>query len=350
MGSFAPLMPAGAINVALSNYMKEFKNNAFIGDAFAPKVPVERQSFQYVVWNRDDFRVPGSTLRAPGDRPSSTRRSYSTAPYFAQSHALETAIPFESESYGLGLGFSTRKMATKQLANQIHLDREVRTVSLLTSSAFTNSVALTNPNQFDNYPATPETGTGSHPIVLIEDYKSLLRSQGVQDSEMVLAISDPVALVLRNHPDVIDRFKFTNAGGIITNEMLSQLFGVKVIIGSAISLNQQNVPSWVWGNNCFLGYAQAAPTQDDISCAKTFVWAGGSDGMGQAIPGPMNTVDGYGVLEWIESHLSEKKYWQSVDWYYDLRATAPETGIAITNCLGTYPPVAMETVASDVEG
>ena len=186
--------------------------------------------------------------------------------------------------------------------------------------------------------------------MLIEQYKSVLRQAGIQDSDMVLAISDPVALVLRNHPDVIDRFKFTNTGGIITNEMLSLLFGVKVIIGSAITLNQQNVPSWAWGNNCFLGYAQQAPTQEDISCAKTFTWSGGQDGDGNVIAPPPSTVDGYGVLEWIEPHLSEKKYWQSVDWYYDLRPTAPEAGIPILNCLGTYPPVSMGTIASDLEG
>ena len=350
MGSFAPLMPAGALNVALSNFAKEFTNNALVGDYFAPKVPVARQSFQYVVWNRDNWRVPGSTLRAPGDRPTSTRRSYSTAPYMCQSHALESFVPFESETYGLGLGFSTKKQMTKQLVQQIHLDREVRIANmLLSTSNYPNGVSLVTANQFDNYPAVAETGTGSHPVVLIEQYKSVLRQAGIQDADMVLLISDPVALVLRNHPDTIDRFKFTNAGGIITNEMLSQLFGVKVITGSAVSLNQQNTPSWVWGNSCFLGYAQQAPTQEDISCAKTFTWTGGSSEAG-IIPGPPSTVDGYGVLEWIEPHLSEKKYWQSVDWYYDLRPTAPEAGIPILNCLGTYPPVAMTSIASDVEG
>ena len=185
--------------------------------------------------------------------------------------------------------------------------------------------------------------------MLIEQYKSVLRQAGIQDSDMVLAISDPVALVLRNHPDVIDRFKFTNTGGIITNEMLSLLFGVKVIIGSAITLNQQNVPSWAWGNNCFLGYAQQAPTQKDISCAKTFTWSGGQDGDGNVIAPPPSTVDGYGVLEWIEPHLSEKKL---AERRLVLRSapTAPEAGIPILNCLGTYPPVSMGTIASDLEG
>ena len=164
MGGFAGLMPVGALNVALSNFAKEFTNNALVGDYFAPKVPVARQSFQYVVWNRDNWRVPGSTLRAPGDRPTSTRRSYSVAPFMCQSHALESFVPFESETYGLGLGFSTKKALTKQLIDQIHLDREVRIVNMLMSAAnYPNAVSLVAANQFDNYPAVAETGSGLTP-------------------------------------------------------------------------------------------------------------------------------------------------------------------------------------------
>jgi len=176
MGGYVGTMPAGALNVALANYAKEFRNNALVGDIFAPRVPVARQSFQYVVWNRDDIKLPGSTQRAPGGRPQSVRRGYSTAPYMATSHALEGDVPFESESYGLGLGFSTRKQLTKQLISQINLDREVAIAKLLLSETnFPNYIDLsagTN-NQWDKYPAVPGAGTdGSHPIVQVEAAKA----------------------------------------------------------------------------------------------------------------------------------------------------------------------------------
>ena len=74
MGGFVGTMPVGTLNVALSNFAKQFRNNAFVGELLAPRVPVARQSFQYVVWNRDDQRVPGNTQRAPGDRPTTVRR------------------------------------------------------------------------------------------------------------------------------------------------------------------------------------------------------------------------------------------------------------------------------------
>ena len=55
MSAFVGLMPLGSLNVALSNFAKEFRNNAFVGDLIAPRVPVERQSFQYVIFDRSDM-------------------------------------------------------------------------------------------------------------------------------------------------------------------------------------------------------------------------------------------------------------------------------------------------------
>ncbi|QNI34529.1 hypothetical protein H7849_11900 [Alloacidobacterium dinghuense] len=349
MGAFVPTMPAGTLNVALSNFAKEFRNNALVGERFAPRVPVARQSYQYVIWNRDNMRVPGSTLRAPGDKPGSVRRDYSTAPYMCQSHALDGSVPFESEAYGLGLGFSTKKQLTQQLIDVINLDREVRIANLLLNTTnFPNGVTLSGTSMWDAYPSTPETGTdGSHPIVVVDAYKAILRQAGIQDSQMCLLLSDPVFVKLRNHPDLIDRFKFTNPQGAISLNQLSSAFGVEVIVASAIQLDKGNNASWVWGNNALLAYTQAAPTMDDVSCAKTFVWAGGNDGQGGTIPGPMNTVDGYGVLEWIDPHQSAKKYWASVDWYYGLQVTAVETAIPILNAVAAPT---MGAIPSDVEG
>lgn len=350
MGGFAGTMPVGTLNVALSNFAKEFRNNAFVGERFAPRVPVARQSFQYVVWNRDDFRVPGNTQRAAGNRPITTRRGYSTSPYMCVSHAISADVPREVEAYGQGLGFSTKKQATQTIMNQLGLDREVKIANLLLNTQnFPNGVTLSSTSMWDAYPSTPETGTdGSHPIVQVDAYKALLRQAGIQDADMALVLSDPVFQKVRNHPDIIDRFKFTNPAGAVSAAQLKSVFGVgDVVIASAIQLDKGNNASWVWGNHAFLGYAQAAPTQMDVSCAKTFVWAGGQDEKGNVIPGPENTVDGYGVLEFPDPFLDSKKDWISADWYYGIQATAVETGIPILNAV-TAPT--MGTVPSDLEG
>ena len=280
MGGFVGTMPAGTLNVALSNYMKQFRNGTAQADLFVPRVPVARQSFQYVIWNRDDQRVPGNTQRAPGNRPVTTRRGYSVAPYMCVSHAISTDVPRETEAYGLGMGFSTKQQATKQIINQLILDREVAAANLLLNTdVFTNGTTLSGGSQWDSYLTTPDNNPDtqtSDPIAVVDGYKSLLRQAGIQDADMALLLSDPVAVALRNHPIIVDRFKFTNVAGGITDAMLSSVFGVNVVTASMIVLSQDNTPSWVWGYNAFLGYASPAPTMEDVSCAKTFVWSGGS--------------------------------------------------------------------------
>jgi hypothetical protein len=323
-------MPVGTLNVALSNYAKEFRNNALVSELVAPRVPVDRQSFQYVVWNRDDQRVPASTLRAPGDRPGTVRRSYSVAPFMCRSHALSGSVPYETEAYGMGLGFSTKQALAKQLIAQINLDREVTVANtILNLTNFPNGVTLSGSSMWD-------PGAGGHPITAVEGFKAELRQAGIQDSDMILILSDPVATALLTHPDVIDRLKYWNIQAGITVDMLSRCFNVKCVRASAITLSTTNVASFVWGVNAVLAYAQDAPTQDDISCMKTFTWVNAPD-----------STEGYSTIEFPDPYLDSKKWWESVDWQYDIRATAVETAIPILNCC--QAPT-MVSIPADQEG
>lgn len=354
MGAYVGLAPAGFPNVALSNYAKEFADDEvpLVGDLVCPKVPVERQSFPYLIWNRDNLRVPASTLRAPGDSPNTVRRAYSTDTYFCRSHALEGKVPYEEEAYGLGLGFSTRQHLTKDLIGRIRRARESEIATLLLSQAnFPNNLSLSTTSMWDAY-ITNSTTDVSNPLVDVENAKESLRQAAVQDEQMLLVLSSPVVRILVNHPKIVDRFKYTNTLGIIDIDKLTAVFGVKCVRAGAMTMTQNNTPSFIWGNNAFLGYGKPSPDRTDVSCAKTFVWAGGqipgSDGGTTAdMPAAPGTIDGYGVLEWIDGHLSKKTYWQSVDWYYDTKVTGSEAGFPILNVCAAET---MATIAGDTEG
>jgi hypothetical protein len=358
MGGYVGLAPAGFPNVALSNYAKEFADDdvPLVGDLVCPKVPVERQSFPFLIWNRDNLRIPGSTLRAPGDSPTTIRRSYSTSNYFCRSHALEGTVPFEDEAYGLGLGFSTKQHLTGDLIGRIRRAREAEIAALVLSTAnFPNGETLSSGSLWDSYITTPANDTTatvtSHPILDVEAGMEVLRQAAVQDAQMVLILSSPVVRVLINHPDIVERFKYTNTMGIIDLDKLSSVFGVKCVRAGALQMSQNNTPSWIWGNHAFLGFTKPSADRNDVSCAKTFVWAGGKgpggDGGTIDLPGAPGTVDGYGVLEWIDGHLSKKRYLQSVDWYYDTQVTAAETGYPILNAVSGET---MAAILGDIEG
>ncbi len=314
MGSFAPTLPAGTLNVALANYAKAFRNNALVGDLIAPRVPVGRQSFQYTVFDRSNQRLDRQTLRAPGATPQTDRMSYSEFPYFCKSHALRAEIPYEQEQYALGLGFSEKQAATRRLIDKISLDRENYIASLVTNPAnVSNNLGLSGTSMWD-------TST-SHPIPAVEAAKVLIRQSGAEATHFIL--SDPVVTALINHPDIIDRFKYTQPGAI-TLDQLSQVFGITCVRAAAIALDKGNNPSYVWGDNALLVSVQQASSMDDLSGLKTFSWTGA----------PM-TVDGYGVLEFPKPDLDAKTDIVSVDWYWDTRITAQETLYLFTGCVAS---------------
>jgi hypothetical protein len=254
--------------------------------------------------------------------------NYSVAPYFCKSHALRGDVPFEAEQYALGLGFSEQMKLVQFLTDRIDLDVELNVASLVTNPAnVTNTQALAGTSMWDNY-----TGV-SHPIAVVEQAKSVIRQAGVVPNALIL--SDPVVVALQNHPDIIERFKYTMPGAIGMDQ-LSQVFGVQCYRASMIVLDKNNIASWIWGETAVLAYIQPVTSQSDISALKTFDWTGA--------PG---TVGGYGVLEFPDPNLDAKTNIASVDRYYDIRITAQETLYTFTGCV---QPPAMGAIPAPVAG
>jgi hypothetical protein len=329
MGSFAPNLPVGTLNVALSNYAKEFRNNALVGDLIAPRVPVARQSFQYVVFDRSNQRLDRQTLRAAGDIPQSDRMTYSVAPYFAKSRALRAVVPYEQEQYALGLGFSEKQAATRRLIDKLNLDRENTIAQLVTNTAnVTNNTTLSGTSMWDNY------GGASHPIPVVQAAKDLIKQSGVQANTLIL--STPVVTALLNHPDILDRFKYTNPTGNISLSQLTSVLGVNCIEAAAIALDKGNNASLVWGESALLCYVQPASSEQDLSALKTFDWTAAPE-----------TVGGYGVLEFPDPNLDAKADIISVDWYWDTRITAAETMYLFAGCVQVPT---MGAIAAPVQG
>src|SRR5271157_3657498 len=186
MGAFTGLAPVGFPNVALSNYMKEFRNNQLVGELIAPRVPVERQSFPYVIFDRSNQRLDQSTLRAPGTRPQTIRMTYSTATYFCRDHALDAEVPYETEIYGLGLGFSTKQKSIQRVIDKLLLDREVLVANLVTSASnITNNKNLAAGGSV--YPWDDYTAGHSHPIVDVDNARSVIRQSGVEANWMIIS-------------------------------------------------------------------------------------------------------------------------------------------------------------------
>jgi hypothetical protein len=318
MGAFAIGPQSGVLNVAASNFAKQYRNNDLIGDLLAPRVPMDRQTFQYVIHGRDALRLDGSTLRAPGDAPRKIRSSFSTATYFCKSRALAAEIPFESEQFALGYGFSEIAKAARQVMDKLLLDREVALAALVVGQGTT--VALSGTSMWDNAASTP--------IQNIVYAKSIARQSGVAPN--ILVLGDPVADALLVNPQIVARFVNTTPGVPIDMDGLSRVLGIKCVRASAVQVDKGDNVSYVWGQNAVLAYVQDVSDQNDLSSVKTFTWTAAPE-----------TVDGYGVITEPKYPLSAKATLVSTDWYWDMRLTAPETLYTFTNCCAapTYEPL-----------
>lgn len=312
MGGFAPTLPIGTLNLALSNFAREFRNNNYVGDRIAPRVPVDRQSFQYIIFDQSNLRLDRNVVRAPGTSPQEDRMTYSAAPYMCVSHALKARIPYESEKRSNEAGFSLRRSATQRLIDKLNLSRE----------AYIAALALTGPN------TTPLSGAsmwdptaGGHPLIAVEGAKAAIAQTGVQANLLIL--SDPVFRALKNHPDILGRFLYKDGtSAAVTLGMLSEAFGVECVLGSAIAEDKGGNRSYVWGLNAVLAYSQPVSSEADLSAMKTFDWSEAPD-----------TVGGYGVLEYPDPDLAAKADIVAADWYWDTRITGPETLYTFTNCV-----------------
>jgi Ca2+-binding RTX toxin-like protein len=308
MGGFAATPLGGQLNVAVSNFAKAYRNNAMIGDMLAPRVPVDRQSFQYLIHGRDGLRLDGSTLRAPGNAPRTIRSSFSLDTYFTKSHALAAEIPFETEQLAQGYGFSEIQKAAQQVMDKLLLDREVTLAGLVAGAGTT--VALSGTSMWDNAASTP--------IQDVTKARATVRQSGTEAS--VLILGDPVADALLTNAQIVARFVNSVPGVAIDMDGLSRVLGIKCVRASAIQVDKGDAVSFVWGQTATLAVVNAVSSQQDLSSVKTFTWTAAPD-----------TVDGYGVITEPKYPLSAKATLVSSDWYWDMKITAPETLYTFSN-------------------
>lgn len=244
MGAFAAPFGGGTLNVAAANIAKQYKNNSLMGDLLAPRCPMDRQMFQYVVHDRSGMRLDGSDLRAPGNVPTEIRSSFSTANYNCVAHARMAKVPFETEQYGLGFNFSQIAKATQNIQDKLLLGREVYLASLVTNPAnVPNTLALAGASMWDSY----LTGGTSEPVEAIEAAKAIVRQSGVVANLLIL--SDPTFVALKSNPIIIEYFKYTKSGAITLDD-LSNVFGIKTVVASAVSVDKNDNVSWGVGTKC----------------------------------------------------------------------------------------------------
>jgi hypothetical protein len=259
------------IDQALTQVSVAYRNSQYVADSIFPVIPVTKQSNKYFIYSKDNFRTLDDARR-PGARANEIEWTLSTDTYYCEGHALAQAIPDELRA-NADQAIDVDVDTTEVLTDLIYLQREILVASKATnSSVITQSTTLSGTSQWSDY-------TNSNPIQAVENQKAtILKQIGRLPNSML--VSYPVFTALRNHPAIIDRFKYAQVG-VVQPDHLKSVFNVdNFYIGSAIkNLAKEGATDnldYIWGKNALLFYRPPVAGRRTVSLGYQFTLAFGS--------------------------------------------------------------------------
>lgn len=257
----------------LNNVSVGYQNDDFYAEHLFPVVPVMKQSGRYWVYGREKFRQYETIRHAGAEAREIAPWSLSNNPYFCDDHSLKDKISDEerANSDGIDLEINT----TENLTNAILLDLEIRVSNLILGGTVPNT-ALSGTSQWSDY-------VNSDPVAAVEAQKTTIK-QAIGQAPNTLAVSYPVFATLRQHPKIIDRFKYTQVG-VLDAEALKAAFGVDnfwVMGAEYDTATEGQTPSlsFVWGKNAVLAYVLPEPRRREVTLGYTFRWLFGAPDLG----------------------------------------------------------------------
>lgn len=284
-----PTMNQAHVDRALTNISVAYMQDAskFVSDKVFPIIPVKRQSDIYYTYDKGDFLRDEAQARDAATESAGGDYGVEHDPYYAKKHAFHKDVtPEERANYDEPL--DADKDATDYVTNKMLIRREtIWQQQFFIPGVWTNEVA--------GVAATPGAGQtlqwsleASNPISDINQASlTMARKTGFKPNKLVL--SPGAYMALANHPDILDRIKYTQKG-ILTEDLLAQLFGVaNVMVAWAISNDAVKGAAddidFIAGNHALLTYAAPAPALRSPSAGYIFSWTGleGSAGFGVRI-------------------------------------------------------------------
>lgn len=265
-------MPLSNISIA---YMQE--DDAYIAHKVFPIVPVESRAGFYWKYDRGEWLKAQAKKRADvtesaGSGFTVTQDTYATDVYaFHQDVGAQITADL---TFPMNLLSDAAKFVAKVMLNTQEIDFANAFFKTgvwgtdLTGHATTNTGS--NFIQFSNY-------STSTPVATIDRAKDFVEgTTGYKVNTMVMG--KDVFNVLKEHPAIIDRIKYTTAD-VVTEQLLAKYFGVeRVFVGNTLkntaAEGQADSISRVYSDGILLTHTAAAPGLLTPSAGYTFAWNG----------------------------------------------------------------------------
>ena len=252
----------------------------FIANKVFPTIPVDRKSDSYYIYTQGDWFRDEATIRPPATESAGSGYNLSTTTYNCDVYAIHKDIDDQTAANADAV-LNLEQDAVEFVAQRMLLKHEIEwTTSFFSTSVWTTDVVGgTNFTLWDNY-------ASSTPLTDVQTgIKTVLARTGFKPNTGVMGYD--VWSAMLNHPDVIDRIKYTSSDRP-TEQILANYFGLdRIFVTTAVKNTATEGASasysFVQGKNMLLAYVAPRVGPRTPTAGATFAWTGVSDGMGDTI-------------------------------------------------------------------
>ncbi|MCK4795505.1 MAG: major capsid protein [Desulfobacteraceae bacterium] len=287
--------------------------NEFIADKVFPQVSVKKQSDRYYKYDRDNWFRAKAQIRAPSTESAGGGYTVDNTPtYYADVYAFHIDVDDQLRANADSV-LSPDRDATEFVTRDLSLKKELTWAARY----FTTGVWTGSTTGGDVTPGTLWDAAASTPI---EDLRAQLlatkRRTGFRANKVTM--SDEVWNVLQDHPDFLDRIKYTQTA-VVAASLLAAVLAVDevLIAGSVNNIAIEGAAEdmqFIFGKNVLVSYAAKRPGLMTPTAGYTFAWSG-LFGAGAA---------GARVLRFRMEHLKSDRV--EGEMAYDQKVVAPEMG------------------------
>lgn len=242
------------IDPILSTVANGYQHTEHVGHTLFPRVPVGTTGGQVLEFGKESFKLY-KTRRAPGTNTRRIQFGYLGKPFNLVQDALENQVPREylrdaAKVPGVDLGIRAVKGTMSALSLNLEYDQ---------AQLATNAANYDNDHKITLAGADKWSDATSDPVGDIEAAKEAVRSTiGFRPNTLLLSAQAFGAL--KNHPDILERIKYTSRDAV-TADLIANLWEFKkVVVGDAVTFDDGGAGVDVWGNNAILAYVPTNPS------------------------------------------------------------------------------------------
>lgn len=268
----------------------------FIADKVFPTVNVQNRSDKYYTYDRAYWFKSDAQLRGPGTESAGSGYEVGTADFSCDVYAVHRNLSDQVRA-NADSPITMDKDATEFVTEHMLQRRE----QAWTSTYFTTGVWGTDRTGGTNFTVWDDYAN-SDPIRDLRDgVISMAKLTAKKPNTLILGAE--VWDQLQDHPDYLDRIKWTQKG-VVSEDLISSLIGVKKTyvawsVKNTAAEGETAAYDFNLGKNALLMYVAPSPGLNTVSAGYTFNWSGlfGTGGNGIRIKRFR--------MEWIESDRVE---------------------------------------------